>query len=372
MVTPFLCAVAFPITLFLALYWRSNAIGQLVNGLFVLHLQRLVHARVDPPYWIFALPSLCLALLLTRSAPRRDSRPFVFVLKILLAAIFLISCFYFRLGYLLVLHAFWSAIPVLTVGTAAVFYLSLKHNESALPLDQQVMLLLSVTALCSLVQFPFAVPIYFCYFAPLTILTVALVLSCLPAPSRLNIQLTAVVSVLFAVFLFRPGFLGYMSHGYHPDDQIVPLTLPRAKGLRVSQHDADEYGELIPFVRNLATGRGVLAAPDCPEVYFLAELQNPTGILFDFFHEPREYKALTQAILDRPDFIDVVVLCEAPEFSEQQLNVLRSLVPVRFPQSRRIGDFEVFWVTPGTRKNSERILPVVVNEQRISQKIGLR
>jgi hypothetical protein len=119
--------------------------------------------------------------------------------------------------------------------------------------------------------------------------------------------------------------------------------LARANGLVVSQPDVAAYEELIPFVQHLTVGRELLAGPECPEVYFLSGLRNPTTILFDFFHEPHEYEELTQAMLDRPNFINVVVLCETPEFSVHQLKVLQTLVPARFPESRKIGNFWVFW-----------------------------
>ena len=47
------------------------------------------------------------------------------------------------------------------------------------------MILLSVCATCSLVQFPFAGPIYFCYIAPLALLTVAALLASFPETPRL-------------------------------------------------------------------------------------------------------------------------------------------------------------------------------------------
>jgi hypothetical protein len=329
--------------LFFALYWSHHAIHQLTNGLFVLHLQRLAHARMRPPSATVAIPSIILALLLTENQRAGESRLSVPVLKILFAALLLIACFRFRLVYLVVLQVGWGSIPVLVVGAVALLWHRSTQRDSPARLDQQIALLLSVTALFSLIQFPFSFPLYFCYVAPLTILAVAAVLSSLARIPRLNICSAGIFLGLFAALVFRPGFVSYMPYGYHRDEQTVPLALPRASGLRVSPHDAAEYQELIPFVQKLAAGRPVLAAPECPEVYFLSQLRNPTGILFDFFHQPQEYQAQIQAILDRPDFIKVVVLFEAPEFSSEQLKVLQTLVPSRFPRSRTIGNFEVFW-----------------------------
>lgn len=343
MTIPFLCCAAIPVILFFAFYWSHHAIHQLTNSLFVLHLQRLLHARRQPPSATVAIPSIVLALLLTEKQRSGDFRLFASAIKILFATLLLVSCFRFRLVYLVVLQVVWGAIPVLIVAAVALLWHRSRQRESLSRLDQQITLLLSVTALFSLLQFPFAYPIYFCYVAPLTILAVAAVLSARAPLPRLNIYCAAVFLGLFAILVFRPGFLSYMPYGYHPDEQTVPLALPRATGLRVSLHDAAEYQELIPFVQKLAAGRSVLAAPECPEVYFLSQLRNPTGILFDFFHQPHEYQAQIQAILDRPDFIRVVVLFEAPEFSSEQLNVLQTLVRPRFPRSRTIGNFEVFW-----------------------------
>jgi hypothetical protein len=205
------------------------------------------------------------------------------------------------------------------------------------------MLLICVTAMCSLIQFPFAFPLYFCYVAPLAMLCAAALMSKLPTPPHLILYTAATVSILFGVFVLRPGFINRVGARYEQDEQSTRLSPPRAGGLRVSKSSADEYNELIPFVRRLADGQPILAGPDSPEIYFLSGLPNPTPIFFDFFHEPNEYQGLMRGVLDRPSFIHVVVIKSDPLHSRYHRDILKSLVIGRFPNTRRFPSFEVFW-----------------------------
>jgi hypothetical protein len=111
----------------------------------------------------------------------------------------------------------------------------------------------------------------------------------------------------------------------------------------MSKSGADEYNELIPFVRRLADGQPILAGPDSPQIYFLSGLPNPTPIFFDFFHEPNEYQGLMRGVLDRPSFIHVVVIESDPLHSRYHRDILKSLVIGRFPNTRKFPSFEVFW-----------------------------
>ena len=74
------------------------------------------------------------------------------------------------------------------------------------------MLLLAVTALCSLVQFPFSVPNYFCYVAPLVALTALALYSYLLWSAR-------IVPGLLIVFLVVAGSLWIMSN---LNDNMMP------------------------------------------------------------------------------------------------------------------------------------------------------
>src|SRR5262249_29360256 len=161
---------------------------------------------------------------------------------------------------------------------------------------------LSVTALCSLVQFPFAAAIYFCYVAPLVILLAAALVFRLARPPRAVLCSLLAFSTIFAIFAFSPSFLYSMTVGYTPDAQVVPLSLSRVGNIGMPAEDVAQYHQLIPFVTSLAHGQTILAAPDCPEVYFLSASKNPTPFLFEVLHDPNEYRQAIEALLSQSDF----------------------------------------------------------------------
>src|SRR5436309_15388628 len=128
----------------------------------------------------------------------------------------------------MVWNAAWWVIPTLVIfGAGALGSRESARGDRADIPSQQVFLLLSVTALCSLVQFPFTSPIYFRYAAPLAILAVAGVFRFFP---RIPSLLPAVLYVrfsAFAIFRLTPTFLYDLRTTFQPDTQKTPQSLPR-------------------------------------------------------------------------------------------------------------------------------------------------
>ena len=116
-------------------------------------------------------------------------------------------------------------------------------------------------------------------------LAVAAVLQTLPEVPPAARASIAGYYLVFAVFLFTPGFIYDMGWRYSADRQTARLGLSRAGKLRVSPESAEEYERVVPLILQHSAGRGILAGPDCPEVYFLAGRPNPTRMLFDFFED---------------------------------------------------------------------------------------
>lgn len=100
--------------------------------------------------------------------------------------------------------------------------------------------------------------------------------------------------------------------------------------------------DVVRFVRNVAGDNQIFAGPNCPEVYFLAGAKNPTPILFDSLQDARTYPYDMRSLFDRPNFVKLAVIEDLPNSSDQ-LHILRSLVITRFPHSRKIGSFTVYW-----------------------------
>jgi hypothetical protein len=192
------------------------------------------------------------------------------------------------------------------------------------------------------VQFPFSAPIYFCYVAPLAVLTLSGFLSCFTRLSKTLLAFILAFYLLFAVTRIRPGFIFDMEESYKADIQTAPLHLERAAGLRVTAYDADLYERLIALVREHATGRFIYAAPDCPEVYFLSGFHNPTRSLFEFLDSSPDKTGEVLSAL-KTHQVTTVVIFNRRSFSGRLPDSLRKTLVERFPSSSRIGAFEVRW-----------------------------
>jgi len=208
--------------------------------------------------------------------------------------------------------------------------------------QQQIFLVLSVTAACNLIQFPFVAPIYFCYVAPLVILTVSALISVFENPPRLLISAIFSFYLAYVVLEVTPGFVYAMGSRYSPDEQVVQLPLPRAGGLRVSREAANTYEELGVLLAQHAQGPSIFATPDCPEVYFLYGFRNPTRTLYDFFDDPQNRTQRILAVIQKQN-LQLVVLNRDPEFSGQVSPELRAVLERQFPDHGQAGRFEVRW-----------------------------
>ena len=201
-------------------------------------------------------------------------------------------------------------------------------------------LLVLVSALSSLVQFPFSSPTYFLYVAPLFLLAVVTLIQGIgrtPAPLA---AVTLAFYGVFAVVLVTPGAVVGLAFRYETPHETVPLDLPRA-GLRVSPSDASLYGQLIPRVQARANGREIWAGPDAPEVYFLGGFRNRTRVIFDFLGAPDQNVAAVQREVSRPE-VGAVVINTRPSFSPLSAELMGTLRQ-RFPEGETIGRFELRW-----------------------------
>ena len=130
--------------------------------------------------------------------------------------------------------------------------------------------------MCSVVQFPFSVPIYFCYFSPLLgIVLFALVSTRKRPTNKIVLGAVATFYILFAVLQVVPRAL-YIN----PPAFFSPVTLPigplrMERGGGVEYYVPEMYEVLVSTVREHATNGKLVATPECPEVYFLTGLENP-------------------------------------------------------------------------------------------------
>jgi hypothetical protein len=120
-----------------------------------------------------------------------------------------------------------------------------------------------------------------------------------------------------------------------------PLALPRG-GIDVPNHMAPGYRALVTVLQRHARGGYTWASPDCPEIYFLSGLRNPTRSVFDFFDDPRHRTERVLDALDRHG-VTAVALNRHPVFSAPFPPDLIAGLEQRYPYSTDVGPFQVRW-----------------------------
>jgi Dolichyl-phosphate-mannose-protein mannosyltransferase len=335
LVIPFVCGVLSPVIAFLAPYARSGAIDQFFSGVTSSAIARSVGLGVLRPVSIKEIIfALALAALVAGAMYLRE-----FQGKLVGAAV--------GLGLMVMLvksatsggivSGVWYSVATLTplvvlLGAAVVLAAGKSSGQTKLQ-QQQVMVLISLAAMCGLVQYPFAAPIYLCYAVPLTLLAaVAIVATAKKQPGTYVLAAVAGFYLLFGVAMLVPDYIYELTHKVGRMDE---LHLKRAGGLRIEY--AANFEDLIHLLQQHSPNGLMYAGNDCPELYFLAGLKNVTR---DDGGAPagEVLKAL------QSEDLKLVVINEAPFFPSAKMSAeVRAEVVRKFPESRLVGIFRVFW-----------------------------
>jgi hypothetical protein len=351
LLVPFALGVAVPIAVFLVPYAISGSLGAFAHGVFVLPAKRLGNAAFPMPVetLLSLLPVVLLSLAAMHPAMRRrfvglEGRSAVVAASVLGAVFGGVLLASGSLGsvYRIVLFGLRGLVPVLAIG--AVVLLTRDHDETrdAMQRRSRLVLLLAVTSVCTLVQFPFTVAIYFCYVAPLVALTTLALLAHAGRPVAPAFPaLLVAFCAAFAMLRLNDSPLNDMDRQYEAYPAIRPVALERA-GLTVPLHQAGQYEAAVRVVRQHARGPYIWASPDAPQLYFLAGYRNPTRSLFEFFDDTTGRSARIIGTLDRLD-VNLVVLNLNPEFSPRiSLPLYRELAK-RYPNSALVEPWLIKW-----------------------------
>ena len=236
----------------------------------------------------------------------------------------------------LIYSGVWASVAMLTpvvvvAGVASIVGLRRRDDISKLR-HQRMVLLVALAATCTLVQYPFPVPIYLCYALPLTLLALVAVVTTVRKQSGTYVLASLMGLYLgFAVVCMVPKHIAEYAHPVMRRDL---LRIPRG-GLRIE--DEEFFESLTIFVQKHVPNGLLYAGNDCPEFYFLTGLKNVTRN--DYAPAPGEVVKALQTT-----DVKVVVIFESPYFVTGQVNPdLRAELMKRFPHSRRFEPFNVFW-----------------------------
>jgi hypothetical protein len=338
---PFALGLVLALLPLVLVYARDGALHDLYAGVFTRPLARLSAAAMLPAP---LLPSLFATLPLLVLLARDCGTARWTGLERLAIGVALVSGL-IAAGqnapvHRMVWYSVRALVPVVAVvGTAVLLHPRLGAALSPLRREQLV-LLLAVTATVALVQFPFSAPIYFCYVAPLLVLTIAAVLASVGGLGSFAAVSTWGFYLLFAT-LFVNRTSVFTQGQQHTPEAVAPLALPRA-GIRVPVIQGQIYERLVAEIERRAAGDAyIYATPDCPEVYFLSGKRNPTRNLFEFLNPHPLSPDQTLALLERRG-VHVVVISHVAEFSTMD-PALDADLAARFPNYEVITPFVLRW-----------------------------
>jgi hypothetical protein len=347
---PFAAGAAFPVALFLMPYIVSKSLPQFFSDLLLQPMQMIVTGTVRPPVqWLVEgiVVNLLLisgAFLLRSIIPAKLWEKIILGLPLaLLIASFLLLARQASGFFQMVWSTVWVLAPFVVVLGVAMLgrWTTLSRLDSTH--RQQLFITLSVTATCSLIQFPFAIAIYYCYVAPLVLLSATALISFMERPPQLAIAGMMCFCFLFAVFELRPGYVFRMGLEYAPDIQTVRLSIPRGGGLRVVASNVREYEELDDLIRQHARGKYILAAPNCPQVYFLSGFHPPNRDFLGFANDFEQGAEGVSKTL-RAHQVNLVVLNHLNTmFVPPVPNDLHLALEREYPSHAETENFEVRW-----------------------------
>jgi len=320
MCLPFVAGVVVPVAIFVMPYAMTSSLPSLVHGVFILPQRRLAESAYPlpgPTTLAWSIPLVILFATGFVARPRRTTQWLLAVPTALILAVIVCNADQDRV-YRAIFLTLRPVVILVTLAACLILGLPVLTRRLSEIRRQQVMLVAAMAAMVSLVQFPYAFGLYFCYVAPLVVLA-ALYVAWGAGPTHVCVLC---FYLAFAVVWLNRGYVRHFGEFYRYVEESTPMELPRS-GLRVRASSAGNYHDLIELiVSETPAGDYIYAAPDAPEIYFLSARRNPTRTFFDFLDtdfdsNPSGRAGRIMALLDEHD-VRLVVIKQQAEFSELQ------------------------------------------------------
>jgi hypothetical protein len=335
LVFPFLVGALSPVFVFLIPYVRSGAVTRFFSGVVASVVARSAGLGVLRPPSIGKIGFALIPVALVAAA--MYLREFQGKLVAMAASLALLLVLVKAPTSSGIVSAVWFSVAALTplvvlAGAAGILQAQKKDGRPKLQ-QHRIMLLISLAAMCGLVQYPFSAPIYLCYALPLTLLAaVAIVATAKKQPGTYILAGVAGFYTLFGVSMLVPDHIYELTHRV---GSMSELQLERAGGLNIEY--APNFVELIHFLQQHSPNGFMFAGNDCPELYFLSGLNNATRD--DGATSPEEALQAVQS-----DNLNLAVINESPYFPGGAMRPeVRAEIMRKFPHSMRFGIFQVFW-----------------------------
>ncbi|MBA63187.1 MAG: hypothetical protein CMJ76_12585 [Planctomycetaceae bacterium] len=307
----FSAVLCLPILVFIFPYMLKGHVADITNGLFDLPKARLDHAAALPPNGLWSLVAVPVVGLTI--VENKISRSMILPLTATIALGGACLCI-LATNTLIYQSAFAGvqcSLPAISMGA---WYCSRKYD-----LAMPVVILTLVSGCLSITQYPYSSGVYFCYCAPLVILTLTGLIgrvSSYDKPLWLTfLMLLAAFSVIYINYS-NPRLIGVSSQRLENNKS---LQTTRAK-LQIESILQKEYNLLLQIINEHTTTTDfILAGPDCPQFYFLSGRQNPTSQCYDLFRAYQlggqsQLETELKTLIGEKD-IDLFIQNQLPEFS---------------------------------------------------------
>lgn len=341
----FLAGGAFPIVLLAVPYVLTGSIGDLIDGTVIAPRSRFEFATFsmpEPATLVWAVP--VVAVFLTRPRLTRIWRNRVDAAAgtgaVLLALTAESDASY---------SALWTATRALAPFVLVLGAVALVRRSRGLEGNRGVVaLVVLVAGFWTLVQFPFAAPVYFCYAAPLLLLAAIAGMRTFGLANGALPGIVLLCLVLFGVRQLDQQSVFSLGVDYHASPQVAVLDQDRAS-IRVLPEQKRELDVVRDVVaRHAVRGRAIFAGPDSPEVYFLTGTRNPTRSIVDFLDRSGSARGDRLLALLRDEDIPIVVLNHEPLQSPPLAPATIERIRGMYGSATWAGKFEVRWLTqPG-------------------------
>jgi hypothetical protein len=318
--------VAVVVVPFVALVAFAHGLGSLYAGVLVLPARRYTFA-IGAPTWPGLFP-VSLAVGIVATLPIRSRKLGALIAAVILGALGLVYHPQLRqVSDPQLVEAARAMLPILTCGFAAVF---VARRDGPIPVQRaKAFAVIAVASLCALVAYPFFGLIYFFYYVPLVVLAAVALFGTFGQPGgTLSASAALAFSIVFAVGRMPPRSGGLMATA--------------RGGIFVGAPDSTEAQTLVDVVRAHARNGYTFATPDCPEVYFLTGLSNPTRTMYEFFTDTagRTDRLMRMLAARR---VTAITVNRQPLFSGAPDPRLMAALAARYPDSLRFGRYTVRW-----------------------------
>jgi len=307
-------------------YFNREALTELLHGVIMLPMVRLEEAIFSPPNPTWLLLTIPLGLLIYYDRQILKTAKMPVVITVIVTGTIFIALGGIPLVYLIAFRSGHLLLPVIvTVGSTMLIQSRTDFMSKAI--RNRLFIILMFAAAVSLMQYPYSSGIYFCYTSPFLILAVSAIVTRTKKYDRQLWGSVAAIAGIFSVVWINfsnPRTVGVF---YQPAGEMVTLDLPRG-GIKIPAVGHDEIKPTIDYLQQHSQpDEYILAGPDCPQFYFLANRKNPTPQFYDLFQasvirgweSERDYTTTVEQELKiaiHNHNIKLVVIHTTPEFSQ--------------------------------------------------------